>query len=424
MIRIFPAVFSGTLAAPSSVAHAQRLLFAAAVSNSPTSIHRVPMCGDIHTSIRCLEALGSTVEHSGTHTLIIHPFAKTRPVPRVDFDFERCATASRYALAIAAAYGFQADCTASESLVKRPLFPLAGRMAVRGTTFTGFTFPLTMQGRLEGGEYDFDGRLSHGYVSSILLAAPILSSSSTVRIEPPVLMGGHIEMTLDVLAQFGIDVEIGEEDIAIPGRQVYLSPDNISVTGDWSLAALWLTAGALSQEQGGSIVCTDLPADSPQGYRNLTEMHSQLVTDFRDITVDARDYPELASLIAVVAAAKSGALHLSGVPQLRYKETDRLKTIAAILRDMGADMHETDDGFESDGTGHFDYPDDFFVDCQGDAHIAIAFALAAPTIKKPFVLDERAVDKIWPEFWDQYRALGGMFEAVDSKAEDISPHTA
>ena len=251
MIRIFPAVFSGTLAAPPSVDYAQRLLFAAAVSNSPTAIQHVPISNDILTTIDCLEALGSTIERKGNDTLIVHPFPKTRPVPKVDFDFKRCATTSRYALAIAAAYGFQADCIAHESLSRRPLFPLASRMAVRGTTFSSFTFPLTMQGRLEGGDYDFDGSLDHDYASSVLLAAPILSSGSSIRIEQPILLPGKIDITRSILEQFGIEVNVVEDAILIPGRQVYTSPENIAVVGDWSLAAMWLTAGALSQNQGG-----------------------------------------------------------------------------------------------------------------------------------------------------------------------------
>ncbi|MDD2301253.1 MAG: hypothetical protein PHG30_01705 [Eubacteriales bacterium] len=414
MIRIFPSFFSGTLSAPPSVAHAQRLLFAAAVSNSPTTLYNVPACEDIRTTILCLEALGSTLERKGKNTLTIQPFIKTKPVPRVDFDFGSCAAAARYTLAIAAAYGIQVECTASESLKRRPLFPLASRMAVRGATFSGFSFPLTMQGRLEGGEYDFDGRLSAQFASSILMAAPVLSGPSTVQIHRPVLMGGQIDITIKVLQQFGITVEPLEDGYAIPGRQVYTSPGTTRVHNDWSLAAMWLTAGALSQGRGGSISCTDLPADSPQGYRNLTEMHSQLITDFKDITVDASDCPALVPLIAIVAAARSGAVHLSGAPQLHHKETDRLKTVAAILRGMGADMWDTPDGLESREGSFFDYPEDVLIDCQGDANITMSFALAAPLLKKPFLLQERAVDKTWPGFWNQYRALGGKFEILEN----------
>lgn len=417
MIRIFPSVFSGTLSAPPSKAHAQRLLFAAAVSNAPTTLVNMPDCEDIKTSIRCLEALGCTFEHKGSTSLVVQPFIKTIPVPRVSFDFGHCATASRYALAIAAAYGFQADCTASDSLKKRPLFPLAGRMALRGATFTGFSFPLTMQGRLEGGEYDFEGQQGSQYINSILLAAPLLSGPSLVRIGKPLLMPGQIHITIKVLEQFGITVEPVENGYQIPGRQVYTSPGMAAVHNDWSLAALWLTAGALSQDKGGTIRCTGLPPEVPQGYRDLARMHALLITEFRDFTVDASDFPALVPLIAIVAAAKSGALHLGGVPQLRYRETDRLKTVAGILRDMGADIRDTEDGLESAAGGSFDYPPDYRIDCQGDPNLAMSFALAASVLPRPFLMDEKAVDKTWPGFWQIYRSLGGKFEVVENSID-------
>lgn len=414
MIRIFPAVFSGSLIAPPSKAHAQRLLFAAAVSNSPTTLVNVPACDDIRTTIRCLEALGCTFEQKGKNGLVVQPFIKTKPVPRVSFDFSASAATSRYALAISAAYGYQADCVAADSLKKRPLVPLASRMAVRGTTFSSFSFPLTIQGRLEGGEYDFEGEQGSQYINSILLAAPLLSGPSHIRIGQPLLQAGQIDITIKVLEQFGVVIEPTADGYQIPGRQVYTSPGIAGVHNDWSLAALWLTAGALSQDNGGAISCTELPPDAPQGYRDLTEMHSLLITDFKDFTVDAREFPALVPLIAIVAAVRSGALHLSGAPQLHYKETDRLKTVSAILRDMGADIRDTEDGLESRAGGVFDYPQDCFVDCQGDPNLAMSFALAASVLKKPFLMDERAVDKTWPGFWDRYRALGGKFEFLEN----------
>ncbi len=414
MIRIFPSVFSGTLSAPPSEIHAQRLLFAAALSNSPTTLQNMPACEDIRTTIRCLEVLGASFEMKGKNELVVQPFIKTKPALKVAFDFETCAATACYTLATSAAYGIQADCTAGDSLKKRSIFPLASRMAVRGVTFSGFTFPLTMQGRLEGGEYEFEGQQSNLYVNSILLAAPVLSGPSLIRITEPVLMSGQIGITVNVLEQFGIAVETAEDGYRIPGRQSYTSPGTIRVHNDWSLAALWLTAGALSQDKGGSVDCADLPADSPQGYRNLTEMHSQLITDFKDITVDASDFPALAPLIAIVAACRAGALHLTGVPQLHHKESDRLKAVSAILREMGAEIRDTEDGLESAETQSFDYPEDYQIDCQGDPNLTLSFALAASVLHKPFILDEKPVDKIWPGFWAQYRALGGKFEILEN----------
>jgi 3-phosphoshikimate 1-carboxyvinyltransferase len=417
MIRIYPSTFSGTLTAPPLQSHAQRLLFAASVSTIPTTVYNVPASRDIDTTIACLQALGCTVVPQGRSALTVKPFPKTVPVPTADFDFGGSATSSRLALAVACAYGIQTNCFASESLKKRPLVPLGSRMAIRGVTFSGFSFPLSTQGRLEGGEYVFGGEDGAEYISSLLLALPLLAGPSSIRLSSPLFREGDVDITLKLLERFGIVIHKVPGGYDIPGRQVYASPGKVAADNDWSLSSLWLTAGALSQKRGGTVTCTNLPADSPQGYRNLSEMISQLVTDFKTIYVDAQDCSALAPLIAIVAAAGRGTAHISGISQLRYKETDRLKTMASILNSMGASITETKDGWIAQGKGGMSYPDDFFVDCQTDPNLAMSFALAACVLDQPFVLDETAVNKTWPDFFNLYKSLGGKFEIAENSID-------
>src|SRR5665647_410405 len=169
MLRIYPTVFSGTLSAPPSKSHAQSLLFASSISNIPTTLYNVPESDDINTSIQCLEALGCKVIKQSASIFTVTPFVKTTALPTASFDFKNCATSSRFALAIAAAFGIPANCTAWESLMKRPLVQLASRMAIRGVTFSSFSFPLSIQGRLKNGEYIFSGEEGSQYINLSLI---------------------------------------------------------------------------------------------------------------------------------------------------------------------------------------------------------------------------------------------------------------
>lgn len=421
MIRIYPTVFSGTLSAPPSKPYAQRLLFAAAVSNSPTTIYNVPASEDMNTTISCLEALGCTVSKKGGNAITVVPFPKTSSIRTVDFDFKSSATTSRFALTIASAYGIQADCTASASLQKRPLVPLAGAMALRGAVFSSFSFPLMMKGRLEPGEYILRGDEGSQYISSLLFALPLLSGPSSIRLSTPLLVDGYVDITIEILKSFGITIDRVVDGYDIPGRQIFTTPKTVWVERDWSLGAMWITAGALSQKNGGSISCTELPSDSPQGYRNLSGMLSQLITDFKEIYVDAQNYSALVPLISLVAAAGSGTVHISGVPQIRLKETDRIKTMATLIRQIGGDVTEREDGLIASGNGKIAYPEDFFVDCKEDPNIFISFALAASFLPAPFLLDEGVVNKSWPEFLQVYKALGGKYEIVENFIDTETP---
>mgnify|MGYP001065413700 CR=1 FL=1 len=202
MIRIYPTVFSGTLSAPPSKPYTQRLLFAAAVSNFPTTIYNIPESEDINTTIECLEALGCTITKKGGLTIKVSPFAKTTALKKIDFDFKSSATTSRFALALAAAYGFQANCKTSASLKKRPLVPLASAMALRGATFSSFTFPLTMEGRLESGEYILKGNEGSQYISGLLFALPLLSGPSKIRLSTSLLRDRYIDITINILKSY------------------------------------------------------------------------------------------------------------------------------------------------------------------------------------------------------------------------------
>lgn len=421
MIKIYPTVFSGTLKAPFSKPHAQRLLFAAAVSNAPTTIYNVPESEDMNTTIECLEALGCTISRKENSIIRIVPFPKTTAVRKVAFDFKGSATTSRFALTLASAYGIQADCTTSLSLQRRPLVPLASAMAIRGAVFSSFTFPLTMKGRLEPGEYVLRGDEGSQYISSLLFALPLLSGPSSIRLSTPLLVDGYIDITIQMLRNFGITINRVVDGYDIPGRQIYCTPGSVWVERDWSLCAMWLTAGALSQKNGGSITCTELTSDSQQGYRNLSEMLSQLITDFKEIYVDAQDCAALVPLISLVAAAGSGSAHITGVPQLHHKESDRIKTMATLISQMGGSVIEKEDGLIATGNGSMSYPEDFFIDCKEDPNILISFALAASFLKKPFLLEETIVNKSWPDFFKTYKALGGKYEVIENFVDTQIP---
>lgn len=146
-------------------------------------------------------------------------------------------------------------------------------------------------------------------------------------------------------------------------------------------------------------------------------MTSQLITDFKTIYINAQDCPALVPLIAIVAAAGVGTAHITKVPQLRYMESDQLKTMATIIRAMGGGIFETSDGLTSQGKGSMPYPNDFFVDCQGDPLIAMSFALGACVLDKPFLMDETIVNKTWPDFFKIYRSLGGKYEIVENSID-------
>ena len=198
----------------------------------------------------------------------------------------------------------------------------------------------------------------------------------------------------------------------IPGGQQYRSPGRLSVEGDWSNAAFWLCAGAVS----GPVTCTGLSPESAQGDRQIldilrrfgarVEQRQDAVTvspaPLHGVSVDVSDIPDLAPPVALLAACAEGETRLTGAGRLRMKESDRLKTIAGTLRALGGDVLELPEelvirgGRLSGGV----------VSSHNDHRIAMLAAVAAAVCTGPVTLrDAGAVKKSYPRFWADYRKM-------------------
>ena len=412
MLRIYPSIFNGTLKAPAASDHAQRLLFMASVPALDTTVCNVPDCDDVDTAIGCLKALGCSVQRFGS-SCAVKPFPKNVPVRSVKFDFGQSTTSSRIAIALAAAFGISADCQAAGERPSIKNFSLTSRMALRGVRFTAFSLPFSMQGRLEAGEYALKGDEGSQFISALLMALPLLPESSTIVLNSPLVDSSFVDLTIESLKGFGIRIEKTEKGYFVPGRQYYSSPVSVNTENDWGLAALWIAAGAASGEGRGKVTVTDLPAVSPQLYRNVTKELPLIAQDFKELDLDASECPSLATFYAAMAAVKGATVRISGVPQLRSKETDRLKVMKGICETLGQHAEITEDGLAIIGSGAPNYRDDTLVCCQGDPWIFMSMALAAAKLDRPILLDsEHAPEKIYRRFLEDYKALGGSCETV------------
>jgi len=413
MIKIYPSAFNGSIKAPAAVAHAQRLLFMSSVPAGNTIVKNVPDCTQIDSTLSCLKAFGCGIERREDGVLVV-PFPKNSPVRTIDFDFGTSLTSARLAMTLAAALGINADCRGHAELSRRSNFSLISRMALRGVKFTGFTLPFSMQGRLEAGEFILKGDEGSQFISALLMALPLLSSDSTLKLETELRDSSFIDLTIESLERFSIRIERTDSGFFIPGRQYYQSPGSISAENDWGLAALWAAAGAACGEGRGKVVIEGLPEGSPQLYRSVTNELPLIAQDFIELDFDASDCPGLATFYAAMAAVKGATVRISGVPQLKSKETDRLRVMKDICISLGQQARETEDGLEITGTGKPEYKEGTEVNCAGDPWVFMSMALAASKLTIPIVLtDEHCTEMIYKDFLKDYSDLGGKFEITE-----------
>jgi len=414
MIRILPSFFNGTIKAPASEAHAQRLLLAASMTASPTAIHNVPDCSNIDTTLDCLASFGCRFRKESKGELLLEPYVKTSPVPEAVFHFGESAPSARFIIPMAAASGMKADCVGAEALVKRrQLVPLTSRLAVRNVSFTNFSLPFVMQGRLTGGKFLFSGDEDPQFISALLMALPLLRDDSTIVLEKPLPDPSPVDMTIAELERFGITIDRLSDGYHISSGQSYRDHDQLWVDNDWALACAWVIAGAFSAGQGGRITMEGLNPQSHQQYKDLSMVLPLLSYDFKELNLDCTAFPNLATIIAYAALLKGTKFILSGFLQLRYEDTDRIKALELATQQFGGRFHIEGDVVTIEGDPDFNY-ENMVIDCGGDPWMFLSVALCAPLLRYPvFISDEHGADRIYRSFLDDFRFLGGKCEITE-----------
>ena len=413
MIRFYPAVFNGKIKAPASEAHAQRLLYAAAMADGRSLIYNLPDCTNIDTSISCLEAFGCRFgrDEYNQNALVVDPFVKTNPVPSATFNFRESSAAARFTLPLAASCGIRSECFAGEYFMKRrQMFGLTSKMAIRGVAFSNFSLPFSMSGRLSSGEYKFSGGDDPQYICAFLMALPLLRDSSDIVLDSPLRDDSTVTMTIEELSRFGITIEKTDSGWHIPGAQTYSTVPRLTVENDWALANVWVTTGVFSARSGGRVEIDELPANSTQLYRNTSPAYALLSQDFSELNLDCSQFPNMAAVFGTAAALKGATLHLSGIPQLRSGDSDRFKSLEQLTRALGGHCELSEDGISVFGNPDANY-ENTVLDTCGDPWMFISIAAAAPLMRYSVCADdEHGAEKIYRGFLDDYKALGGKYE--------------
>ncbi len=423
-IKISPSQLNGTVAAISSKSDAHRILIAAALSDKKTVIDCNTLSDDINATADCLKALGAGVEiHKGKFE--VTPIAN--PPKSAELDCKESGSTLRFLMPVAAALGMNATFSGSGRLPSRPIMPLRRELESGGVEFTPpWQFPILISGKLQSGNYSLKGNVSSQFVTGMLFALPLLDGDSTLRLIPPVESRSYIDMTLDTLKKFGIEIKEEDNTFYIKGNQQYTSPEAVTVEGDWSNAAFFLTAGAIA----GRVTVTGLDENSLQGDREilsvLGRMGAKIERSENSITVsrggltgipvDAGNIPDLIPIISVAAAAAdSGVTVISNAERLRLKESDRLAAISECLNNIGNVNAETDDGIvvwsgEKIAGGN--------VFSFYDHRIVMSMAIASTASSGDIIIrDAEAVNKSYPTFFDDFKALGGICDVIDTQGE-------
>ena len=404
--RITPHPLAGTVAAVKSKSYAHRYLIAAALSGGRVAFGD---SDDARHTAHALEALGFEATFDGD-VVTYGAFRPSEGIKRVAVG--ESGSTLRFLLPLAAALGVQADFVTEGRLGERPMGALTATLSAHGATAT----PDAVRGKLSAGVYEIDATVSSQFVTGLLLALPLLDGQSEIRLVGRAVSAPYIDITLEVLAEAGVEVHRGENGFSVAGGQAYRLTDAV-VPGDFSGAAFPLVAGAL----GEGVTVTGLSLHTAQGDKAVLEairraggvvtIDGDAITAKRGslspFRADVGETPDLAPILAVLAAYSPGESVLDGVHRLRDKESDRLAAIEEMLRAARIAAREEGDALVITGGE----PAGGAFDSRSDHRMAMSAAiLAAYAQGNSSVSDPACVKKSYPRFWEEYSRLGGNYE--------------
>ena len=389
---------------PASKSISNRALILNALSYSPFPIQNLSDCDDTNVLVR---ALGSNDR---------------------DFDIQAAGTAMRFLTAFLAKIVGEWTITGTERMKNRPIRALVDALNSLGARIEyiekeGFP-PLRIFGSaLQGGEISLAGNVSSQYISALLMIAPTMENGLVLHLTGDVISKPYIQLTLQLMKQFGVEAEWQGESTLRVAPQSY-RPVPFTVEADWSAASYWFEMMALSRS--AHIRLQGLFKHSFQGDAMGARLFSQLGVGYdfgegltlrrtgqitRKFVHNFVNEPDLAQTFAVTCAMLDVPFYFNGLQTLRIKETDRISALKNELKKLGYVLKDPSAGVLAWDGERCEPESNPIINTYEDHRMALAFAPVALVrkegirISNPFV-----VSKSYPHFWEHLLAAGFSVE--------------
>ncbi len=404
-IVIQPSKLTGEINIPSSKSYAHRALICAALADGVSEIEGISFSKDIEATISAMTALGAEISTDNNGKVIVKGISNT-PKGNV-IDCNESGSTLRFIIPIAAALDAEAEFLGRGRLPERPIDIFTRELGKKGAVFSNSgKLPFVLSGKLQSGTYEIEGNVSSQFVTGLLFALPLLEGDSTIKITSKLESKPYVDITIECLRKFGVEIAEKESEYYIKGSQRF-KPCNLTVEGDYSQAAFFYVANYL----GAEIDIKNLNPDSVQGDKKILDIISEMCyNDNNGFHADCSDIPDLVPILAVLGSFGKRESVIFNAQRLRIKESDRLQAISDTLNKLGGNVMVTDDGLiikpvESLHGG--------IVDSFGDHRIVMSAAVAALKSNQDIIIKgAEAVEKSYPDFFRDYNNLGGNANVI------------
>ncbi|MBI5889828.1 MAG: bifunctional 3-phosphoshikimate 1-carboxyvinyltransferase/cytidylate kinase [Nitrosomonadales bacterium] len=430
----------GTVRLPGSKSISNRVLLLAALADGETTVRDLLHSDDTERMLDALRTLGVKVESLGDNAYRVTGCGGNFQNKQAELFLGNAGTAFRPLVAVLALSGGNYELFGGTSssrggrMHERPIGDLVDALRQLGADIRylgneGFPPLKISPAKLAGDIVKIRGDVSSQFLSGLLMALPLLKHSVKVEVEGELISQPYVDITLSMMAQFGVGVLGDFYDSGVSAQEGhYQSPGTIYVEGDASSASYFLAAGAIG---GGPVRVEGVGTDSVQGDKRFAEELQKMGArinwginwiearepesgKLKAIDLDCNHIPDAAMTLAVAALFAEGTTTLRNIASWRVKETDRIAAMATELRKLGAIVVEGADFISITPpsppaplpqAGEGSLLRHVAIDTYDDHRMAMCFSLAAFGGAGVRINDPKCVAKTFPDYFDMFKQV-------------------
>ena len=432
----------GQVLLPGSKSISNRLLLLSALSVGSTTLHDLLDSDDTRVMLDALRQLGCSVASEGS-SVTIEGLGGALNNQRAVLFMGNAGTAMRPLTAALAVLGGDFELRGVPRMHQRPIGDLVDALRQLGCRIDYLGqdgFPPLHIGQAEltlDRTIQVRGDVSSQFLTALLMALPLVAKRDIViEVQGELISQPYIEITLKLLARFGVQVE--REDwrrFVIPAGCQLRSPGVMYVEADASSASYFIALGAIAPTGGQVLRIDGVGAESIQGdirfidaarlmgahiesgpnWLQVSREPSRAAQPLQSIDLDCNHIPDAAMTLAVMALYANGTTRLRNIASWRVKETDRIAAMTAELRKFGASVVEGVDFIQITPPASATDWRAAVVHTYDDHRMAMCFSLAAfnPAALPVRIMDPQCVAKTYPDYFET------LFSVVQTPLERI-----
>ena len=416
---------SGRIKLPGSKSISNRTLLLAAFSNGVTDILDLLASDDTARMLEALAVLGVLMEKIGDNNWRVTGNGGNVSVKQADLFLGNAGTAFRPLTAALAMSQGNYTLSGIPRMHERPIGDLVDALAQAGAQIEylgnkGFPPLKISPAQIQSDQsIKIRGDVSSQFLTALLMALPLTGQSFKIEVVGELISKPYIEITLNLMARFGIHVKRnGWQEFTVPAQTQYQSPGKIYVEGDASSASYFIAAGAVASDANGLLI-EGVSKNSIQGdikfadevikmgakieYGENHIIAKAASGKLKAIDLDCNHIPDAAMTLAILALFAEGTSTLRNIASWRVKETDRISAMATELRKLGAIVEEGHDYISI--TPPEKIIPNAVIDTYDDHRMAMCFSLVSLAGVPITINDPKCVAKTFPDYFERFAEI-------------------